>query len=337
MKTSDVHFRSLCALLGVGLLLWMAQPCYAVVGNVSVISAGEPVAGATISLQTPDGQTVAEEKSDHRGKAILLIPDNHKKKRLILITSKDGRTTRQNVDVGEGDTLTLVVDLPAAAPKPPTDGDGFHWALVITGFYKWANFDGSHDYVTGGLSGSGSLDGSSLGIGADVQVQPPSDWLHGLPLFFVLGFGYPFDIDESGARANYHPTPGLDAWLQVQENWFARLLVAWRLMSIRDAQLALLGGVQLTDVDAQFNVDETGGMGIINRFKESKTMASPVIGVGLTYPLGRTPAQLVANCYVTWLGDVSGSGQSTLGFLYDYSVDGGVQTELQVGVRIPIR
>ena len=176
------------------------------------------------------------------------------------------------------------------------------------------------------------------GVGLDLQVTPPSDFLGGVPLSFVLGFALPCDIDKPGVGADYHPLSGVaDSFLDIEENWILRLLLAYRLMSIGQTQVWLLGGVQFTDLDVQFVADETGSMGIVNRFTEPETMVIPVLGLGFLHPLCDMAAQLVGSWYITWLDDIRGGGQSTLGLNYRYEADGGVQTEFHLGVRIPIR
>jgi hypothetical protein len=316
-------------LLFVGLFLLMSVPAYAVVGNVTVLSGGDPVGQATITFQTPDGQVVAEEESDDDGKAALFIPDSHKGKSLIVIVTKGGSTARRTVAI-RGDSVAVTVQLTGVAIVR----DGFGYAVSVTGLYKWAQFDGSHNYSSS--SGSGALNSSGPGVGANLHVLPPSNFLGGFPLSFVLGFGLPTNIDDDGARATYHPGSGNDTYLNVQENWFLRVLLAYELMAIRQCQLALLGGLQFTDVDTRMTTDETGGSGIVNNFSDSDFMASPVLGLGLSCPLNNTNMSLVANWYLTWMDDVSGSGTSTLSNNYRYKVDGGVQSELQFGIRIPL-
>lgn len=338
MKKTCVNLGSECVLLGLGLLLLMAQPVHAVVGNVTIMSGSEPVAGVTIVFQTPDGQVVTEEEeSDDDGKAVIFIPDSHKGSRLVVVTTRDGTTRRQDVNVGQDDTLTIVVRLPGPGPMTQTAGDGVDLALTITGLYKWADFDGSFNYVTGGETGRGDLDDSGGGFGADLEIRPARAAFRGRPLFVVVGFGLPLDVDQVDVYADVHPTPGNDLWQEVVEKWILRSLLGCEVFSGPRGRVAVLGGVQLTGVEARLITDETGGGGVLNRFVSSEALVSPVLGVGFTRPLGHRRAELVANVYVTWLGDVDGSGQSTLGLNYNYRAEGGVQTEFQIGVRIPLR
>lgn len=315
--------------LAAGILLLMSLPAHAVVGNVTVVSLGEPVGQATITFQTADGQVVAEEESDDDGKAAIFIPNRHKGESLTVIVTKGTSTARRTVSI-VGDTVAVTVQLTGVA----VTRDGFGYAVSVTGLYKWAQFDGSHTYSS--LSGNGALNSSGPGVGADLHILPPSSFLGGLPLSFVLGFGLPMNIDENGARAYYHSYFG-DSYLNVQENWFMRLLIAYELMAIQQCQLALLGGLQFTDVDVRMTTDESIGSGVVNHFSESDLMVSPVFGLGLVRPLNNTNMSLVANWYLTWMDTVSGSGTSTLGNSYNYNVNGGVQSELQFGLRIPLK
>jgi hypothetical protein len=337
MKKMHVSLGRECVLLGIGWLLLMAAPAHAVVGNVSIISAGEPVAGVTISLQTPDGQVVAEDESDDDGRAAIYIPDSHRGKKLILIATRDDRTARQTVDVGDNDTLTIVVRLPRAGTGPQTTPDGLDVAIVITGLYKWADFDGTHNYVTGGLSARGNLDDGGAGIGLDLQVRPPSLSVGGRPVFFVVGTGWPCGISATDVWADYHPPGGsAESRMKYWERWFARPMVACDVLDVGRGRVTVMGGVQITGVEVRFLTDESGGGGVLNRFQTSDTVIGPVLGVGFTHPLANTAMELVGNWYLSWLGDVHGSGRSTLGFDYNYRLNGGIQTEFQIGLRIPL-
>ena len=334
MKNAGAEVRMKWLLMAIGLSLLTTRPAAAVVGNVSLISAGEPVAQATISFQTTDGQVVAEGETDDDGKVALLIPDSHKGQTLIVVGSKGDRTTRQSVAV-DRDDLKIALSLPDVGVGGARDG--FEFSIGVSGLYKWANFDGAHNYVSEGLSKSGDLDSSSAGVGADLQVRPPSNFLGGLPLFLALGFGLPCNIDEDGAHADYHPTAGLDSHLSVEERWFLRMMLGYEILAIQQLQIALLGGVQFTDVDATLTADETGGGGVVNRFRDSETMISPVLGLGVSHPINNTKAYVFAAFYLAWMDDISGDGTSSLGLNYSYDVDGGVQSEIQVGVRIPFK
>ncbi len=310
----------------IGVSLFMAAPAYAVVGNVTVLSGGEPVAEATVVFQTPDGQVVAEDETDDDGKAAIFIPDSHKGKTLTVVVKKKDQTARRNVAITR-DSVAVVMRLTGVAVVR----DGFGYAVTVTGLYKWAQFDGTHTYSSS--STSGSLNSSGPGVGVDLNVQPPPDFLGGLPLSFILGFGLPTNLDETGVRAQYHSYFG-DTFLNVEENWYFRLLLAYQIWARQQCQLALLGGVQFTDVDVLFSTDQ-GSSGGVNTYTESDLLIDPVFGLGLSCPLNNTNVLLVANWYLTWMGDVSGSGSNS-SFNYNFNVDGGVQSELQFGVRIPL-
>lgn len=316
------------AWLWIGLFLVMTVPAYAVVGNVTVVSGGKPVGEATITFQTLDGQVVSEEESDDDGKAALIIPSKHEGQTLLMVVKKDGRTTSRRVTIGS-DPVTVRVQLPGTAT--PTR-DGFQYAVGITGLYKWAQFDGTHTYSSS--STSGSLDSHGPGVGVDLHIQPPSDFLGGLPLSFIVGFGLPTNLDENGVRALYHSYFG-DTFMNVEENWYLRLLLAYQIMAWQQCQLALMGGVQFTDVEARLTTDQGGSYGGVHNYTDSELMVDPVFGLGLSCPLNNTNILFVANWYLTWMGNMSANGSNS-SFNYTYSVDGGIQSELQFGVRIPL-
>ena len=333
MRNTSAVLRKGFLLVVIGLLLLTTKPACAVVANVSLLSSGEPVTQATISFQTADGQVVAESETDDDGKAAIFIPDSHKGQTLILVASKGARTTKQNVAVGQEDISTSL-SLPEA-PEAVVGLDGFEYFIGVSGIYKWGNFDGSHDYTSGGLSGNGDLDSSSPGVGVDLQVRPPSSFFGGQPLFLALGFGLPSNIDENGAHADYHPTAGLDSYLSVEENWYLRVMLGYELMVIQQFHFSLFGGLQFTDVDVRFTTNETGGGGIVNQFSDSEIMISPVLGLGFSRPINNTNAYIYGGMYLTWMGDISGHGTSSLGSNYSYDVDGGVQSQIQFGVGFP--
>jgi hypothetical protein len=331
MRNTSAKFGKRYLLAIIGLLPLIARPAYAVVGNVSLVSAGEPVAQATISLQTMDGQVVAEGETDDDGKAAIFIPDNHKGRTLILIASKGDRTARQRVDI-DRDELRIALSLPEV--EVAGTRSGLEFSVGVAGLYKWANFDGSHDLVSADRSESGDLDSSGVGVGVDMQLGHSSWNLWGRPFFFALGFGLPSNMDKEGVRADYHPPEGFDTSLSVEENWYLRLMLAYEIAAIRQLHFTFFAGAQFTDVDVAFTTDETGGEGIVNRFADSQTMTGPVLGLGVSHPIDNVPADVYAAFYLAWMDDIRGDGRSSLGNLYRYNVDGGIQSEIQVGVRL---
>jgi len=330
MKQTGTEYLNKSLLIALGVLLFIPVAAHAVVGNVSIISGGEPVANATISFQTSSGDVVVEEESDDDGKAAILIPDKHKGKTLIVIVTKGDRTARRNVAIDQ-DTLIVSIVLPGALVVR----NDFGFSLIATGLYKWGSFDGSHTYSSSTTGGGLNVNGAGLGV--DLLLQPPSRLVGGRPVFFLLGFGLPANLDETGVPALLHGSSGSDSSLTLEENWFVRCMLAYEIAAIQQWQLALLGGLQFTDVKAKFTTDESSGSGVVNNFSSSKTMASPVLGLSANRPINNSSMQLVANWYMTWMGDVSGSGTSTLGNSYLFNVDGGIQTEFQFGIKIPLK
>ena len=129
MKNAGAEVRMKWLLMAIGLSLLATKPAAAVVGNVSLVSAGEPVAQATISFQTTDGQVVAEGETDDDGKVALLIPDSHKGQTLIVVGSKGDRTTRQSVAV-DRDDLKIALSLPDVGVGGARDGFEFSIGLA---------------------------------------------------------------------------------------------------------------------------------------------------------------------------------------------------------------
>ncbi len=102
--------RALClsCLLILGLVLLGASPALAVVGEIQVTEAGEPVPGASVTITFEDGTPVAKGESDDRGAFGFVLADQYMDLTLIVTVEKEGAVTKTNVSLAKDATKTTV-------------------------------------------------------------------------------------------------------------------------------------------------------------------------------------------------------------------------------------
>lgn len=224
---------------------------------------------------------------------------------------------------------------------PVGTATGFTFYAGANAGVKHFSFD-NRGAASFGATGQGDTDSTEYYFSADAMVKLPS-LPSPVPVWLAIEFGYVPSYDESTGSFDFHaPTPGLDTYLTTEVDWFTTVSLLLEVAQFQQAILMLGAGATIEKVEGSLTTDETGGGGNVERFTNDKLMISPHLRARVLYALSNlgnfgnnAGALFFVDLVVSFMDDFSGSGTSSLGFNYDFTVDGGTQVGASAGLLVP--
>lgn len=320
--------------------LTMASPAIAI-ANLEVIATGPRAAETTLRLFDPAGKPVAADS----GKPNLFsnLPSGGYTAETLVAGAPVGSRTMIRLDDGDQqarvDSMTGAVEIiRRIARRQQQQQEG--WEFGVLGGYKRTPYRATLDSLALNKGGSSNFetDGGSLALEARYNLRVRAQQQLGAALFLFGTYVEYLGTDEQRRFVDFHPTPGKDSGVAIDEKRSVILGLGSRWNTAQQTGVELMLGMHWTQARITGMADESCCGGIDNRFSRNKDIFGPMLGVGTRFPLVRlqTGRPMFGSLRYTALHmkDIQVSGRSSR-FPFDYTArgDGGWNHNVQAGVH----
>lgn len=317
------------------------------VADMNIAVRGDPQAIGETTIQLVDqstGQTVQEDRDSDRRAGIWWFRGKKPGAYQVRVLRGGKVVEQETVRIPETGSVALNVDALTgriSMARAATTIMRPRFDLGVFGGAKRTPWDGRADYITNALSDSGDLDDTIGEFGIEGRyhfglAQNTRQFELGRGMFVYGSALHYFGGPLTRLFANFHPTPGFDSGMSVEERWAFRLGLGYGLNIYQSLGLALMVGAHTTQVEVEGITDESGGGGTLNRFSRTKWLLGPFFAAELNYPLGfmqAVAAYMFLRAEFSYMPDVTVSGRSTSGFDYRYEAEGGINSGVVAGLR----
>ena len=308
------------------------------VSNVEVTPTGPRASETTIRLFDSGGKPVTSDAGNPNRYSNL--PTGSYSAETVVGGKQVGQRTTVRLDDGDNqlrvDSTTGAIEvIRRLARRQQQQQDGFGFGIF--GGWKQTPFDGTLSSTALGQSGSTDLktDAGNLTLEGRYHFRALPQ-IRARPFIFG-GYTEYFGANEEKRYLDFHPTPGMDSGIGIDEkhSWTLGLGARWNLTEQVGLEFMVGGHATRTRVSALSNESCCGG--IDNRISRTDYLKGAMLGVGLSYQLGRfasgRPITGIARYTAMHMDDIDVRGMSAT-FPFDYAarVNGGWNHSVQFGL-----
>lgn len=324
--------------------LW-ATVAYAVATNVKVVGVGgNPVAKAKVKVTLNDG-SITQGITDAGGQVALNV-DLQNVKETEVETNDGERRRRAGAWFLTGDAVVLdltTMMLVSAATGAGLPSMGSSFASSVFGTTE-VIISGGFVRGFGGTGGSVQNFGSTTMQGQDLKGGSFNVTLRTLPFeFFGVRVGASFEYDEffsadgTGGIGSKHPTPGNDTFFTRRVDRAFGFGITQVVPIGEGWALDFMQGFAVVQQRFEFQTDESGGGGMLEKFGKCVTNIVPKFGASVEYQIPGTPFRVRLASEFMYLPSLSLNGtSSTFGFNYVANVRGQMMATSTIGFVVPV-